>query len=223
MHGAEKLTECGCPEKKTTGDIREFGDAGSARMVKAIFVCESRFSESDLSAIPQGQRTTTLLSKLRPYPIPEPLRDYTAYHVLRRGARWKQIRQDSLSAAGRRCATCGVGRGILSCHGTWTYDDQLSTVTLTGFVILCTDCTIATHIAQSIRRGFGDLAVRQLSRVNRITLADAERLATEAMTIWKERNKKSWYLRVAPHLVDRYPQLRELSSSQADELRFRRR
>ena len=43
------------------------------------------------------------------------------------------------------------------------------------------------------------------------------------MTTWKERNKKSWHLRVAPDLVDHYPQLRELSSSQGDKLQFARK
>jgi hypothetical protein len=192
-------------------------------MVAATLVCESRVFESGFSYLPQLQSTIKVRSKLRPYPIPEPLRGYTAYHVLRRGTRWKRIRRDFLLAAGHRCATCAVRRGILSCHGKWTYDDQLSTATLTGFVILCPDCAIATHIAQSIRRGFGGLAVRQLSRVNRIALADAERLAREAMTTWKERYKKSWYLRVAPYLLDRYPQLRELSSSYGDKLQFPRK
>jgi hypothetical protein len=167
------------------------------------------------SAIPHCRRTVKSQAKLRPCPIPEPLRDYSAYHVLRRGTRWKRIRRDILLASGHRCAACGVCRGLLSCHGKWTYDDQRSTATLTGFVILCADCAVATHIAQSIRRGFGGLALRQLSRVNRISLADAEGLAREAMTTWKERNKKAWHLRVAPSLLNRYPQLRELSSSQA--------
>ena len=42
------------------------------------------------------------------------------------------------------------------------------------------------------------------------------------MTTWKERNKKSWYLRAAQDLVDRYPQRREFSSSQSDELQLAR-
>jgi hypothetical protein len=192
-------------------------------MVAATFECESRLFESGFSCISQLQRTIKIRPKLRPYPIPEPLRDYTAYHILRRGKRWKQIRQDFLSAAGHRCAACGVCRGILSCHGKWAYNDQLSTATLKNFVILCVDCAVATQIAQSIRRGFGGLAVRQLSRVNGIALADAERLAREAMTTWRERNKKSWYLRVASGLLDRYPQLRELSSSQGDKHQFPRK
>jgi hypothetical protein len=83
--------------------------------------------------------------------------------------------------------------------------------TLTSFVILCPDCAVATHIAQSIRRGFGGRVIRQLSHVNRISLADAETLARKALTTWKERNKKSWCLHVAPDLLDHYPQLRELS------------
>jgi hypothetical protein len=80
-----------------------------------------------------------------------------------------------------------------------------------SFVILCADCAVATHIAQSIRRGFGGLAIRQLSRVNSISLADAERLARDAVTTWKQRSKKSWCLHVAPDLLAHYPQLRELS------------
>jgi hypothetical protein len=175
------------------------------------------------SSMTRLQSTAKARSRLRPYPVPEPLRDHTAYRVLRRGTRWKQIRQDFLLAAGHRCATCRACRRILSCHGKWTYDDRLSTATLTSFTILCADCAIATNIAQAIRRGFGDLAVRQLSRVNGVSFAAAEALAREAMATWRERNKKSWRLYVAPNLLYRYPQLRELSSSQREKLQFSRK
>ncbi len=159
----------------------------------------------------QFQRTAKIRLRLRPHPIPEPLRDYTAYYALRGRRGWEQIRRDFLSTAQHRCAACGVARRVLGCHGKWTYNDRLAIATLTNFVILCADCAVATHIAQSIRRGFGGRVIRQLSRVNRISLADAEGLARKALTIWKERNKKSWCLHVAPDLLDHYPQLHELS------------
>ena len=168
----------------------------------------SRLFDASLS---QFHKLTKVRARLRPYPIPEPLRDYTAYHVLRRSTGWKKIRQDFLLAARQRCEACGVRRRVLSCHGKWTYDDRLAIATLMSFVILCADCAVATHIAQSIRRGFGGLAIRQLSRVNSISLADAERLARDAVTTWKQRSKKSWCLHVAPDLLAHYPQLRELS------------
>jgi hypothetical protein len=163
------------------------------------------------SSMSQFQRTAKARLRLRPHPIPEPLRDYTAYYALRGRRGWEQIRRDFLSTAEHRCAACGVARRVLGCHGKWTYNDRLAIATLTSFVILCADCAVATHIAQSLRRGFGGRVIRQLSRVNRISLADAERLAIKALTTWKERNKKSWCLHVARGLLDHYPQLRELS------------
>ena len=123
-------------------------------------------------------------------------------------------RREFLLAARHRCVACGARRRVLICHGKWKYDDRLSTATLTSFVVLCEDCAVATHIAQAIRRGFGGLAIRQLFRVNRVSLADAEGLAREAMTTWKQRNKKSWRLCVTQDLLDLYPPLRELLSSQ---------
>lgn len=148
--------------------------------------------------------------KLRPEPIPKALWGHSAYQVLRRGAQWKQIRRDFLAASKNRCVICGGCDTPLSCQGNWSYDDADTVATLEGFAILCSACAAAANIARTIRHGRGEYALGQLSRVNRISLADAQRLSEEAMKTWKERNGKPWHIRVARDLLDQYPQLRVL-------------
>jgi RNA polymerase sigma-70 factor, ECF subfamily len=150
--------------------------------------------------------------KLRPEPLPKALWGHSAYQMLRRGAQWKQIRRDFLAAAENRCAACGVNNGPLSCQGTWTYDDRDTVATLTGFAIFCPGCAAATNIGRTIRHGRGADALGQLSRVNGMTLAEAQRLSKAAMKSWKERNGKQWRISVAGYLLDKYPPLDVLTS-----------
>lgn len=148
--------------------------------------------------------------KLRPEPIPKALWGHSAYQMLRRGAQWKQIRRDFLAAAENRCAACGGCDAPLCCEGKWVYDDAGGVATLKGFAVFCPACAAATNLARTIRHGRGEYALGQLSRVNGISAAGAERLAREAMKTWRERNGKQWLIRVAADLMDRYPQLRVL-------------
>jgi RNA polymerase sigma-70 factor, ECF subfamily len=150
--------------------------------------------------------------RLRPEPLPKALWGHSAYQMLRRGAQWKQIRRDFLAAAENRCAACGVNNGPLSCQGTWTYDDRDTVATLTGFAIFCPGCAAATNIGRTIRHGRGADALGQLSRVNGMTLAEAQRLSKAAMKSWKERNGKQWRISVAGYLLDKYPPLDVLTS-----------
>jgi hypothetical protein len=113
-----------------------------------------------------------------------------------------------------------VRRRVLSRHGKRKYSDRLATATLTSLIILFEDCAVATNIAQAIRRSSGGLAIRQLSRGNGVYLADAEGLAREAMTMCKLRNKRSLRLHVAQDLLDLYPPLRDLLSSQEEKLQI---
>jgi RNA polymerase sigma-70 factor (ECF subfamily) len=163
------------------------------------------------SSIPKAP--SNLLLRLRPDSIPKPLWGRSAYQMLRRGAKWKQIRRDYLTAAGYRCAVCRANAQALSCHGIWRYDERNARAVLTGFEILCNACAAATNIGRAIRHGHD--ALSQRSRLNGMTLAEARSLSMETLKTWKERNEKKWRVSVAPFLLDRYPQLRVLASGNA--------
>jgi RNA polymerase sigma-70 factor, ECF subfamily len=155
----------------------------------------------------------TLRLKLQPEPVPEPLWGFSAYRLLRRRATWKQIRLDSLVAAGHRCSACGSTWQPLGCHAKWSYHNGSTTAKLHGFSILCVACTIATYIDRSAQHGQTDIALKQLSRVNSIPWAEAERLFVQAMKLWKERNQKDWQVAVAKSLLEQYPQLTAVMSA----------
>lgn len=80
-------------------------------------------------------------------------------------------------------------------------------------MVLCSLCDAALHLVGAVRFGRADLTVRQLSRVNGISLAEAQRLLKRALKLWSERNHKKWHLTVSEHLLDRYPQLSILVSA----------
>jgi RNA polymerase sigma-70 factor, ECF subfamily len=151
--------------------------------------------------------------KLQPNPIPEPIWGFSAYRLLRGGGNWQQIRRDSLAAAGHRCSVCGSTWGPLRCHCKWVFSDNDATARIAGFVILCSSCDAASHLIGAVQCGRADLAVRQLSHVNQISLAEAQHVLQEAMKVWNERNKKKWHLTVSASLLDRYPRLNVLNSA----------
>jgi hypothetical protein len=151
--------------------------------------------------------------KLQPNPVPESIWGFSAYRLLRGGGVWRQIRRDALEAAGHRCSVCGSGWESLRCLCDWNFSDNDTTAKLTGFVILCSLCDAASHLIGAVRFGRSDLAVRQLSRVNGISVADAANLLEESVRIWNNRNQTKWHLTVGAPLLERYPQLNLLNSA----------
>jgi RNA polymerase sigma factor (sigma-70 family) len=178
---------------------------------------QTRLSEQRLAAplVPSVPAKAEL--RLRPSPIPKPLWGHTAYQMLQRGSRWKQIRREILSTAGNRCAICGADNQTLKCQGIWSYDDKNVVATLTSFGAFCAACAAAGEIGRPIRYEPHSLALSQLCRVNGITLAEAKRLTMEARNTWKKRNERNWRISVAPSLLSRYPQLRVLPSQNVEE------
>ena len=107
------------------------------------------------------------------------------------------------------CPICGI-RGHLVCREQWRYDDHTGIATITGFDMLCPDCHRAIHIGHAQLHGHWENALAHLSRVNNITHHEAETLAQEALTLWRERRQKTWTLAVSEPLLRRYPQLQIL-------------
>ena len=140
--------------------------------------------------------------KLQPELVPKPLWGYSAYRLLGRSA-WKAIRQDVLNAAKNSCEPCGVtpsplDRDPLTCHERWHYDDKKRVATLIGFEIHCSACDSATHMGRAVRHGAGDLALKQLCKVNGISVSGANDLFEGAMARWKTRSGKKWVSESGP-------------------------
>ena len=150
--------------------------------------------------------------KLQPNPIPEPIWGFSAYRLLRGGSNWQQIRRDCLASSGHRCSVCASTWGPLRCHPEWEFNDGHATAKMIGFAVLCSSCDAALHLIGPVRYGRADLAVRQISQVNRITLEQAHHVFQEALRIWNVRNGRKWHLTVSTSLLDRYPQLNVLNS-----------
>ena len=123
-------------------------------------------------------------------------------------AEWDRLRHNSYEQAGHICEICGdVGtnqgyRHNLECHEIWDYDDVSLTQTLTGLVSLCPHCHTAKHPGLAQINGKLGIVVKQLQKVNDITLADAERLLSEAFVKYRERSKNKYTLDIS--FLDNY-------------------
>jgi len=153
---------------------------------------------------------------LMPELVPEPLWGLSAYRLLGRGAKWKQIRSETLRAAGNRCSVCGEVRAALSCHEKWLYDDSTGTVTLSGFAVNCRECDLATHIGRAIQHGFADEAIEQLCRINNCSRKQADTMIDNALNKWRKRSSQSWMIVVDAALLRRYPALEVLHGKRGD-------
>jgi hypothetical protein len=148
--------------------------------------------------------------KLAPALVPKPLWGLSAYRLLSRGASWRQIRGDTLQAAGHRCSICGQPAGRLTCHERWDYRDATGLAVLIGLDARCDLCDAATHMGRASAHGNRQIALTQLCRVNRIGRAEALDIFEGEMAVWKARSHRRWRVAVDGELLRRYPQLRVL-------------
>ncbi len=144
---------------------------------------------------------------LLPDLVPEPVWAHSAYRLLAKSA-WKRIRLATLDASGSRCEICGVAqdKGMI-CDEVWTYDDAAAIGTLSKVQILCRDCSGVKHIGQTAVAGYRDVAFAHMAKVNGTTVEEARVLVGEAMRTWRARSQHRWTVRVAPDLLNRYPEL----------------
>lgn len=123
-------------------------------------------------------------------------------------AEWDRLRHKSYEKANHVCEICGdVGtnqgyRHKLECHEIWNYDDVSLTQTLTGLVSLCPYCHTAKHPGLAQINGKLGIVVKQLQKVNKITLEDAENLLIEAFVKYKKRSKNKYTLDIT--FLDNY-------------------
>ena len=134
----------------------------------------------------------------------------------------KRIRPDTLAKAKERCEVCGSkSSNPLLCHDKWVYDDKKAIATLADFEMHCEFCDLVTHIGQKMKVKDPKIvflvAVGHLSKVNKCDGKVAIDILRSARDIWEKRNQKTWQIRVAPELLERYPELDALPAFKPSE------
>jgi hypothetical protein len=118
-------------------------------------------------------------------------------------AEWDRIRKKSYENANHVCEICGdVGtnqgyKHKLECHEIWRYDDQALTQTLTGLVSLCPYCHLVKHPGLATMNGKLGIVLKQLQRVNQISVEEAGAMLNEAFEIWRSRSKNNYTLDIS--------------------------
>lgn len=118
-------------------------------------------------------------------------------------AEWDRIRKKSYENANHVCEICGdVGtnqgyRHKLECHEIWQYDDETLIQTLTGLVSLCPYCHLVKHPGLAQMNGKLGIVLKQLQRVNQISVEEAGAMLNEAFEIWRSRSKNNYTLDIS--------------------------
>jgi 5-methylcytosine-specific restriction endonuclease McrA len=118
-------------------------------------------------------------------------------------AEWDRIRKKSYENANHVCEICGdVGtnqgyRHKLECHEIWQYNDEALIQTLTGLVSLCPYCHLVKHPGLAQMNGKLGIVLKQLQRVNQISIEEAGAMLNEAFEIWRSRSKNNYTLDIS--------------------------
>jgi len=145
---------------------------------------------------------------LMPELVPGPLWGRSAHKMLGSKAIWKkQIRGDTLAEAGNRCSVCKSSEGRMTCHEKWRYDDKELIATLLGFEIHCSNCDLVAHAGRAFKLGYGEVVVSHLCAMNHWGIKHAVSVLEHATDVWMKRCEEEWRIKVAPYLVERYPEV----------------
>ena len=135
----------------------------------------------------------SLMSKLR-LPIelvPQPLWGKTLSKVSRKSTKcnalWQSIRAKELARTKRLCEVCGEDGRVV--HEKWGYDDTSRVQKLTGFEVVCWNCSNAHHLGAASVQGYADEAIRHFMKVNALSQQRAQQLLHEAARVMIERSK----------------------------------
>lgn len=144
---------------------------------------------------------------IEPRLVPQPLWGRSGSQLLTRSV-WRRIRQDAIDEHGGACVACGVAKekGMV-CDEVWEYEDAGHVATLVGLRPLCRNCDGVTHIGQTASRGYGDVALAHMAKVNGSTEEEARQIERDAYRTWRQRSQLAWTVAVAPALLKRYPDL----------------
>lgn len=114
-------------------------------------------------------------------------------------SRWKTLAAQVYSKAYHVCEICGgIGpKHPVECHEIWNYDDKKLIQKLEGMIALCPDCHMVKHIGLARLQNRGELALRHLMKVNKMTQIKAEQYITDCFQLWGKRSTKRWKLDIS--------------------------
>jgi hypothetical protein len=123
---------------------------------------------------------------------------YTNLRSLITKKQWDIIRKKCYSDANYKCEICGDTGQIqgvthnVDCHEIWQYDDKLHIQKLIGLIALCPNCHLVKHPGYAHSQGKSELVIRQLVKINNMTVDQAIEYIENAFIIWKERSQYKW-------------------------------
>ena len=116
---------------------------------------------------------------------------------------WDTIRLISYEAAGHKCEICGdsgLNQGYkhrVECHEIWEYDDEKHVQKLVGLISLCPTCHQVKHFGRAVMIGKKTICIKQMTKVNKWTLARVEQHILESFAVYSERSKHEWLLDIS--------------------------
>jgi len=88
------------------------------------------------------------------------------------------------------CEVCEAEGRVV--HEKWEYDDTNRVQKLTGFEVVCWNCSNAHHLGAASVLGYADEAIRHFMKVNALSQQRAQQLLHEAARVMIERSKRAW-------------------------------
>jgi hypothetical protein len=115
------------------------------------------------------------------------------------GSAWNRIRERELERCGYRCEICGASkkRGELFCHEKWFYDESDYTQRLTGYEVVCGDCSSILHMGRTRKLGLEDRAVAHFQKVTGLGKKELDEAVNEAMKEWRARSTHTWKIDIS--------------------------
>lgn len=123
-------------------------------------------------------------------------------------SQWDVIRRKSYALANHRCEICGdTGKNQgtwhhVECHEIWGFNHETKVQKLIGFMALCPLCHKTKHAGLAQLKGDGELVIKQLMKVNKITRQEASEYIETAFELWEERSQHEWELDIT--MLDSY-------------------
>lgn len=107
---------------------------------------------------------------------------------------WDILRKESYKKSNYKCEVCsGVGpKWPVECHEVWEYDEENNIQTLINLISLCDKCHQVKHIGLAEMQGYYEDAKKHLSKINNMTLDEANDYITKCFAVWKKRSLKEW-------------------------------
>jgi len=111
---------------------------------------------------------------------------------------WDLIRRSSYQKANYVCEVCGDNgknqgyKHPVECHEIWEYNENTGIQKLVGFISLCPICHKVKHAGLSIMKGWSEIVIKQLMKVNNISELEAINIINNAAKLWEKRSKMKW-------------------------------